>query len=66
MVDCAQTLCRIRLTKPLQSELDWPDIDKALFSVATGETVMTTETLGDTGVGYIYFSANDANLPHGS
>lgn len=62
-VRCAQTFCRIRMSKPIDSELGWADIDRLLAPIASGEAIFTATPDGSMTTGYLYFSARDAALP---
>ncbi len=62
-VRCAQTFCRVRMHKPIVSDLDWPDVDRLLAPVARGETIFMAAPEGTMTTGFIYFSAEDSTLP---
>lgn len=62
-VRCTQTFCRVSMTKPLDSDLDWPEIDRLLAPVARGETIFSAVPDGALTTGFIYFSADDVALP---
>lgn len=62
-VRCAQTFCRVRMTKPIASDLDWPQVDSLLAPIARGETLFAAAPSGTMTTGTIYFSADDAVLP---
>ncbi len=62
-VRCAQTFCRVRMTKPIASDLDWPQVDSLLAPIARGEMIFAAVPSGTMTTGAIYFSADDAVLP---
>jgi hypothetical protein len=62
-VKCTSAFCRVKLTKPIHSVMDWPQVDTALLDVAVGETVFRAEPNGETTTGYLYFSSAHSHLP---
>jgi hypothetical protein len=60
---CTPTFCRLRLTKPIESRLDWPEIDRLLAPIARGETLFSALPHGRTTTAHVYFSALDSSLP---
>lgn len=61
---CGMSFCRAILTRPLDSDLTWEDVDWRLMSVATGMTWMRAEEDDQGGsVAYIYFAEGDESLP---
>jgi hypothetical protein len=65
-VRCAQTFCRVKIVKPLNTLAGWEDIDRALTEIATGEAIFATENDGDTSTGYLYFAEAKNQLPMGN
>jgi hypothetical protein len=62
-VRCTSTFCRLRLTKPIASRLDWPEIDQKLAPIARGETIFSALPTGTVTTAHVYFSALDTSLP---
>ncbi|MFM2418339.1 MAG: hypothetical protein RL385_3062 [Pseudomonadota bacterium] len=65
-VRCSETFCRVKMVKPIDSSVDWPEIDSALVPVATGEAIFSTENEGGVSTGYLYFAESDNKLPLGN
>jgi hypothetical protein len=62
-VRCTSTFCGLRLTKPIASRLDWPQIDEKLVPIARGETLFSASPSGTLTTAHVYFSALDTSLP---
>jgi hypothetical protein len=63
-VRCTATFCRLRMTKPIQSALAWPQVDQLLAPIARGETIFTARPDDDANTtAHVYFSEPDAALP---
>jgi hypothetical protein len=60
---CTRTFCRIQMTKPVDSSMDWEAVDHALTPIARGETIFGAERNGAETTGFIYFAALGSNLP---
>lgn len=65
-VACSQTMCRIKLVKPEETQAGWSDIDQALSPVVRGEKMFLTESEDGVATGFLYFSAEDSVLPFGA
>jgi len=63
-VRCTATFCRLRMTKPIQSALEWHEVDELLAPIARGETIFTARPDDDANTtAHVYFSEPDAALP---
>ena len=63
-VRCTPTFCRLRMTKPIQSALAWPEVDQLLAPIARGETIFTARPDDDANTtAQVYFSEPDTALP---
>lgn len=62
-LQCTHTFCRIQMTKPIDSNMDWEAVDQALTPIARGETIFAAERNGAETTGYLYFAALGSSLP---
>jgi hypothetical protein len=62
-LQCTHTFCRIQMTKPIDSNMDWEAVDQALTPIARGETIFAAERDGAETTGYLYFASVGSSLP---
>lgn len=61
-ISCVSEFCRLQLSKPVESPLDWPEIDDRLTFI-DGEKIFRAGSDGKMSTAYVYFSAREGGLP---
>jgi len=64
MAKCISDFCRVVLKRPLDSKLDWFEVDSRIVDVASGMTWMRASPDGNgNSSAYVYFRQDDGDLP---
>jgi hypothetical protein len=61
-IRCVSEFCSLQLSKPIDSTLDWPEIDDR-FTFIDGEKIFRAGADGKMSTAFVYFSAREGGLP---